>query len=270
MSDFIKFPHNIVELLTARSKHDEAFTYVAIRNEIKDSSRTASYSQIDLAELLHVTDKTIYNYIHRLKETQLLTVKEKKQGTKEYPYNVYLFPELTDNYSMVLPTFIADTELSPKLKGILLFAKANCECGTNHLIFQSRTGDLAEKLGVGKNQVNGYLSELESKGYIRFIGKTLIITSSHFPLSITNDYDNIIYSLIYKFCLSKGIVPPLKDKQATAWLGAKYVDNYKQFVADLQKKCAALPNTVHLNYFCQALLNKMPTKQKEPISEYYL
>ena len=262
MSDFIQFPHNIVELLTARSKHDEAFTYVAIRNEIKDSSRTASYSQIDLAELLHVTDKTIYNYIHRLKETQLLTVKEKKQGTKEYPYNVYLFPELTDNYSMVLPTFIADTELSPKLKGILLFAKANCECGTNHLIFQSRTGDLAEKLGVGKNQVNGYLSELESKGYIRFIGKTLIITSSHFPLSITNDYDNIIYSLIYKFCLFKGIVPPLKDKQAIAWLETKYADNYKQFVADLKKKCVALPNTVHLNYFCQALLNKTPIKKK--------
>ncbi len=196
-----------------------------------------------------------------------MTVKEKKQGAGEHPYNVYQFPELTDNYSIVLPTFIADAELSPKLKGILLFAKANCECGTNHFTVQNRTGYLAEKLGVGKNQVNGYLSELENKGHIRFIDKTLIITSSHFPLFITDDYDNIIYSLIYQFCLLKGTVPPLKDKEAMGWLGAKYVGNYKQLLTDLNKKCVTLPKTVHLNYFCKALLNKIPTKK---VVEFYI
>lgn len=269
MSDFIEYPNNIVNLLTSKSKHDEAFTYVAISNEIKDSSRTASYSQEQLAELLSVTPKTIYNHITRLKEQRLLTVKEKKQGEAEYPYNVYQFPELTNDFSIVLPTFITDLDLTNKEKGILMFCKANCENGTNHFSFKNRTDDLAKKIGVGKNQINDYLHRLEQKKHIRFIDHTLIVCSPYFPLAIRKDYDNIIYYIIYKFCLSKDRVPPINDKNAIGMLGTKYVDNYKQLVADLKAKCPQLPYSLHLNYFCQALMNKKPTK-KEPTASFIM
>ena len=262
MSNFIVYPNSIVKLLTATSKHDEAFTFVVIKNEIKDSSRTARYSQEQLAELLSVTPRTIYNHIARLKEKRLLTVKEKKKGEAEYPYNVYQFPELTDDFSIVLPTLISDPELTTKEKGILLFCKAQCESGTNHFSFKNRTDDLAKKIGVGKNQINGYLRGLEQKGHIRFIDHTLIVCSPYFPLAIRKDYDNIIYYIIYKFCLSKNRVPPIKDKNAIGMLGTKYVDNYKQLVADLKAKCPQLPHSLHLNYFCQALLNKIPTRKE--------
>lgn len=270
MSDFIEYPNSIVKLLTSKSKHDEAFTFVAIKNEIKDSSRTASYSQEQLAELLSVTPKTIYNHITRLKEQRLLTVKEKKQGEAEYPYNVYQFPELTDDFSIVLPTFIGDLDLTTQEKGILMFCKANCENGTNHFSFKNRTDDLAKKIGVGKNQINGNLRGLEQKKHIRFIEHNLIITSPHFPLFVRTDYDNIIYGIIYKFCLFKNRVPPMKDKDAIGTLGAKYVENYKQLVADLKAKCPQLPQSLHLNYFCQALLNKMPSKKYEATATFVM
>ena len=270
MSNYIKFPNNIVNLLNSKSKHDEAFTYVTIRNEIKDSSKTASYSQEQLAELLSVTPKTIYNHITRLKEQQLLSVKEKKQGEAEYPYNVYQFPELSDDFSIVLPTLISAPELTIKEKGILLFCKAQCESGTNHFSFKNKTDDLAKKIGVGKNQINDYLHGLEQKKHIRFIDHALIVCSPYFPLAIRKDYDNIIYYIIYKFCLSKDRVPPIKDKKAIGMLGTKYVDNYKQLVADLKAKCPQLPQSLHLNYFCQALLNKMPQKKQAHNEQYYL
>lgn len=270
MSDFIEYPNSIVNLLTATSKHDEAFTFIAIKNEIKDSSRTASYSQEQLAELLSVTPKTIYNHITRLKEQRLLTVKENKQGEAKFPYNVYQFPELREDFSIVLPTFIADHELTTKEKGILLFCKANCEKGTNHFSFKNRTDDLAKKIGVGKNQANDYLRGLEQKKHIRFIDHTLIVCSPYFPLAIRNDYDNVIYYIIYKFCLSKDRVPPIKDKDAIGMLGTKYVDNYKQLVADLKAKCPQLPPSLHLNYFCQALMNKMPAMKNATTATFIL
>ena len=271
MSDYIQYPNSIISLLASKSKHDEAFTYIAIRNEIKDSSRTASYSQEQLAELLAVTTKTIYNYISRLKENSLLTISEKKQGEAEYPYNVYRFPELKDNYSIVRPTIITDLQLSIKEKGLLMFCKANCEKGTNHFSFKSKTGDLAKRLGIGKNSICSYLKGLEEKKHIRFIDNTLIVTSPHFPLSIrSKDYDNIIYFIIYKFCLKQNRVPPLKDKTAISWLSAKYIDRYKQLLTDLNARCIKLPQNLHLNYFCQALLNRMPTKEQSATSEIYI
>lgn len=271
MSDYIQYPNSMVSLLTSKSKHDEAFTYIAIRNEIKDSSRTASYSQEQLAELLAVTTKTIYNYISRLKENNLLTISDKKQGEAEYPYNIYKFPELKDNYSIVQPTIITDLQLSIKEKGLLMFCKANCEKGTNHFSFKSKTSDLAKRLGIGKNSICSYLKGLEEKRHIRFIGNTLIVTSPHFPLSIRmKDYDNVIYFIIYKFCLAKNRVPPLRDNNAIGYLMERYIGRDKQLITDLNAKCKKMPQSLHLNYFCQALLNKMPTKKQSAASEIYI
>ena len=51
MSNYIQIPNSITQL-TKRCKHEEALVYATIRNEIKDETLKASYSEASLAELL--------------------------------------------------------------------------------------------------------------------------------------------------------------------------------------------------------------------------
>lgn len=132
------------------------------------------------------------------------------------------------------------------------------------------TTTLVEKLGIGKNIITRCLNELESKGHIRFIGKTLVITSPHFPLSVKNDYDNSIYNEIYKFCLFKNKVPPIRNKTAMDCLTVHYTCYIDKLIQDLNKKCGKLPESLQLNYFCQALLNKIPSKTEITTTSFYL
>ena len=292
MSTYIQIPNSITTKLTKRSKHEEALVYALIRNQIKDNSFTASFSQSQLVDYfieedLILTDKqreykerTINNYVSTLKDVGLLKVIGKKKGDSDHRYNVYQFDYLKKEYFHILPPFLADVNISPKLKGLLLFIKANCWSGTNYLRFNGITTDLAEKLGVGKNNIKGYLEELKSKGYIRFIGKSLHITNGNFPLFMDQDMDNITYKIIYDFCLEHDRVPPIKnvDKngrdQALSWIVFEYQNEndrrdksqpqnkfeYGRLRNALKERCKNLPENLSLEYFCQVLRNKKPQK----------
>ena len=265
MSDYIQIPNTITQL-TKRCKHEEALVYAAIRNQIKDNSLKASIAQKELAELLNTTERTINNYVADLKKTALLKMTERKRGESEYPYNVYKFDELQRDYFIVLPPILYDNNISSKLKGLLLFIKANCWSGTNFFPFNGITMDLAEKLGVGKNQVKDYLKELESKGYIRFIGKSLHITNENFPLYRKADMWNVTYQIIYDFCLKHDRVPPVKDvdgkrkDEKLSLIAGKYMDDYDRLRNALIERCQKLPEQLTLQYFCQVLLNRKSTK----------
>ena len=186
MSNFIQIPNSITTRLTKKSKHEEAFVYAVIRSQIKDNSYKASISERQIAEIINMTERTVSSYVTDFKDSDLLKVVERKQGESEYPYNVYQFDELKKNYFMILPPLLYDNTISPKLKGLLLFIKANCWSGTNFLRFNGMTTDLAEKLRVGKNQIKGYLEELKSIGYIRFIAKSLHIINENFEANNVN------------------------------------------------------------------------------------
>lgn len=279
MSSYIQIPNSITTRLTKRSKHEEAFVYAAIRSQIKDGSLHASYSQSTLVDFFIQDEKTISdekrlykertinNYVAELKKDGLLEVTERKQGESEYPYNVYKFEELAEDYFMILPPFLHDNNISPKLKGLLLFIKANCWSGTNFLLFNGMTTDLAEKLRVGKNQIKGYLEELESKGYIRYIGKSLHIINENFPLYRTENMWNITYQIIYDYCLEHDRVPPIKnvDKQHKdenlSWIVCEYQNDYDRLRNTLNERCKKLPEKLSLEYFCQVLRNKKPTRE---------
>ena len=71
MSTFIQIPNRINQL-TKRSKLEEIFTYAAIRNQIKDSSYKAIMLKIQLAELIGVNERTIYNYTDTLEKSGLI------------------------------------------------------------------------------------------------------------------------------------------------------------------------------------------------------
>lgn len=289
MSSYIQIPHSITTKLTKRSKQEEAFVYALIRDQIKNSFKQASYSQSELVDFFIEEgvilndgqrvnkERTINNYIASLKMSGLLNVIDKKKGEADHRYNVYQFDYLTDDYFILLPQFLYDNNISPKLKGLLLFIKANCWKGTNYLLFNGRTTDLPAKLGVGKNQLKDYLEELEEKGYIRFIGKSLHIINENFLLFWEHDMDNDTYQIIYDYCLSKNIIPPIKnvDKKgkdkSLRWIVGEYQNEcdpsdkkqrpYGRLIKALQTRCSNLPENVTLQYFCQVLCNKKPPKE---------
>ncbi|MBP3789936.1 MAG: hypothetical protein J6I52_10010 [Prevotella sp.] len=268
MSNFIQVPNEIITKLTSRSKHEEAFVYAAIRSQIKDCTRTASYSMADLADLCNVKEKNIFNYIERLESVGLFSLlkDKKKQSSGDHRYNVYQFPYIKDNCIIIDPAFVNkdQSELTAEQRGIMLFIKANCIDGTNHFQFKSKE-ELANMIGVGKNRITSVIDGLEAMGSIRIINHTIIITDSNFPLYLNGTPTNYIYHLIYNYCLYKEVEPPIKHKMCLTYLNMKYNNRYKELKEDLLDKCKNLPNDVSLHYFCKALLNKMPEKKPQPL-----
>lgn len=268
MSNFIQIP-NLILNLDKKSKFEEAIVYATIRNEIKDNTLKASCSEKSLAGLLNCSERTINNYVATLKQTGLLKIAQLKQGLSGYPYNVYQFDYLSKDYFIVLPPFINDGNISVKLKGLLLFIKANCWKGTNFIRFSGKTTDLPKTLGIGKNKITGYLNELEQKRYIRFIGKSLHIIDKNFPLSIEEDMWNNTYQIIYDFCLSHDRIPPIKNvdrerhDKSLSWIGTEYMEDYDRLKSTLNNRCKNLPENLTLEYFCQALVNRHPNKESK-------
>ena len=268
MSSYIQIPNSITTKLTKRSKQEEALVYAIIRNEIKDKSLKASITEKQIAEIINMTERTVNSYVSKLKKVELVEVAEQIQGNSDYRYNVYQFDYLKEDYFTILPQLFEDKNISPKLKGLLLFIKANCLKGTNYLTFNKKE-ELHKLLHVGKNQLLADLKELESKGYIRYIGKSLHIINENFLLFWDQDMDNITYKIIYDFCLGHDKVPPIKrvdgrgKDKSLSWIVGAYTDDYERLGNDLNERCKNLPENLSLEYFCQVLRNKKPTREEQ-------
>ena len=135
MSTYIQIPNSITRKLTKRSKQEEALVYALIRNQIKDNSFKASFSQSRLVDYFveenctltdlqrEYRERTINTYVSTLKDVRLLNVIDKKKGGSDHRYNVYKFDYLKEEYFYLLPPFLEDKNISPKLKGLLLLIK---------------------------------------------------------------------------------------------------------------------------------------------------
>lgn len=137
MSTFIQIPNRINQL-TKKSKLEEIFTYAAIRSQIKDESYKAIMLKDELAELIGVNVRTIYNHVDILEKSGLILDITKQHGTGEYSHNVYQFDYLKDEYFIMNPDLIHEESISAKLKGLLMLIKSNCIKGTNYLQFNSK------------------------------------------------------------------------------------------------------------------------------------
>ena len=137
MSTFIQIPNRINQL-PKRSKLEEIFTYAAIRSQIKNESYKAIILKDELAELIGVNVRTIYNHVDILEKSGLILDITKQHGTGEYSHNVYQFDYLKDEYFIMNPDLIHEESISAKLKGLLMLIKANCIKGTNYLEFNSK------------------------------------------------------------------------------------------------------------------------------------
>ena len=137
MSTFIQIP-NRINLLPQRSKLEEIFTYAAIRSQIKDNSYKAIMLKDELAELIGVNVRTIYNHVDMLEKSGLILDITKQHGTGEYSHNVYQLDYLKEEYFIMNPDLIHEDSISAKLKGLLMLIKSNCIKGTNYLQFNSK------------------------------------------------------------------------------------------------------------------------------------
>ena len=267
MSTYVQMPTSITEKLTKKSKHNEAMTLFAIGTQIKDGSRTASYTEKDMAALFGETERTLNNYVATLKDTGLLKIKELVKGKSDFRYNSYYLPFYKENYFIVNADFLYE-DIPTKLKGILLFLKANCWNGTNYLEYHS-LDELSKLAGIGKNDISKYKRELERLGLIKCFKNHLFITCEHFPLHLTDTPKNRIYQFIYDFCFCKEIIPPYKKADDADWdrnillISEMYQNDYEQLEKDLNDRCANLPPEVSLEYFCKALTGRMPVKKEK-------
>lgn len=261
MSTFIQIPNRINQL-TKKSKLEEIFTYAVIRSQIKDNSCKAIILQNQLAELMNVTDRCIRNYTDTLEKSGLIKYTTKKHGKGEYAHNVYQFDELTKEYFIMEPSLITEQSISPKLKGLLMLIKANCIKGTNYLHFNSQQ-HLSIILGIGKNTLPKHLRELESKGFIRYIGRTLHVPQEYFKLFLNDNIHNLLYKTIYDYCLMQDVVPPYKDID-TYDLGVLVTnfDTPNELLSILKKRCPKLPKNVSMTYFTETLTNKRAITRK--------
>ena len=266
MSSYIQIPNSITTKLTKKSKLVEALVYSIIRNEIKDKSLKASIPEKQIADIVNMSERTVNSYVSELKNVGLLNEPERKQGKSKYPYNSYQLEEFTKDYFIILPPILKDNNISSKLKGLLLFIKANCLKGTNYLTFNKKE-ELHKLLHVGRNQLLADLKELESKGYIRYMGNSLHIINENFPLFMDPDMDNITYKIIYDFCLEHDRVSPTKrvdgkgKDKALSWIVGAYTDDYERLRKALNERCKTLPEKPSLEYFCQILCNKRPIRE---------
>lgn len=266
MSSYIQIPNSITTKLTKKSKLVEALVYSIIRNEIKDKSLKASIPEKQIADIINMKERTVNSYVSDFKNARLLEVAEQKKGKSDFRYNVYQFYYLKEDYFTILPQLLEDKNISPKLKGLLLFIKANCLKGTNYLTFNKKE-ELHKLLHVGRNQLLADIKELESKGSIRYIGNSLHIINENFPLFMDPDMDNITYKIIYDFCLGHDRVPPIKrvdDKRkdiALSWIVGEYTNDYERLRKALDERCKTLPENPSLEYFCQILCNKRPIRE---------
>lgn len=74
MSTNVQMLMSITKKLTKRSKHSEAMALFTIGTQIKDDSRTASYTEKDLAALFGETERSLNTYISTQKNSGLLEV----------------------------------------------------------------------------------------------------------------------------------------------------------------------------------------------------
>ena len=137
MSTFIQIPNRINQL-TKKSKLEEIFTYAAIRSQIKNESYKAIILKDELAELIGVNVRTIYNHVDILEKSGLILDITKQHGTGEYSHNVYQLDYLKEEYFIMNPDLIHEDSISAKLKGLLMLIKSNCIKGTNYLQFNRK------------------------------------------------------------------------------------------------------------------------------------
>ena len=103
------------------------------------------------------------------------------------------------------------------------------------------------------------ITTLEKSKYVRRIGNTLIITNDNVLMFYEKDCFDIAYLIIYRFCLIKGVVPPIKGDKITFTNNiGRILESFptpELLAKALMNRFKTLPSEVILSYFCEGLCN---------------
>lgn len=276
MSNFILIPKSIQQI-DKKSKLDEIYAYGLIRSQITDDSYTASISQDELASLGGWGKSTVANYIRDLINLGLMAQGDsEKCKNGDHRYNVYQFGKLENDYSIYDPFFFMDTNLTSEQKGLIMLLKSHCYYGTNHLSYPSDS-KIGEQLGIGSKSIKKKIRELIDIGQAKMLGDTLVLLNPYIKHALDMRIpSNWAYSVIYEFCVEKGIVPPRKNvvgKQNLRLITTKYM-NRDSLLEGLNAKFKKLPPLVNIAYFAQGLLGEhydtTAQNRKHPLRDYSL
>ena len=115
------------------------------------------------------------------------------------------------------------------------------------------------------------MKELESKGFIRYIGKTLHVPQEFFKLFLNDNIHNLLYKTIYDYCLMQDVVPPYKDIDTNdiGLIAAEFPEP-DLLLSKLKKRCPQLPQKPSMNYFTKVLRNKRAVTQEPTKYEIFL
>ena len=115
------------------------------------------------------------------------------------------------------------------------------------------------------------MRELENKGFIKYIGKTLHVPQEFFKLFQKDNTHNLFYKTIYDYCLMQNVVPPYKDKHTEdiRLLVAKFASP-DELLSKLKERCPQLPQNVSMAYFTKTLVNKRAITEKPIEYEIYI
>ena len=265
MSTYIRIPNRIAQLLTTRDKLTLIVVYAYIRSQIKDASNTASITEEELAERCQTCLKSAWNHIQSLIDVGLITIVKKQQGEAQYPYNVYKVEYPEEDFAMIKPELLTDPNLSTEQKGLLILLKIHCHAGTNHINDTSER-QVHKILKIDRYKIGQIVKQLDALGHIKIIGRTLIITDKNILLYQKEDPCDEAYMIIYKFCLLKGVVPPIKGERKSFFENMSTIcENFwtKEMLAKaLIERFRSLPSKVTVSYFCEALCNKHYLKKE--------
>ena len=259
MSYYVKIPNQGIQKIEKRSKLKMILAYALIRSQIKDDTNTASYPEKGLAAICGVEERTMVTYIQDLQTAGLIKAIDKKHGESPYPYNVYLLEHIENDFSMIKPEILFDPLLDADQKGLLILLKSHCHEGTNHMDFPTFE-EVAKTLHIYRDRLSKMITTLEKLKYVRRIGKTLIITNDNILMFYKKDCLDVAYLTIYRFCLIKGVVPPIKGDRITFGNNiCRIHDSFPtpELLANaLIERFKTLPPEVSISYFCEGLCNK--------------
>ena len=279
---------NIINDITTNDKLSLVYVYALISSQKKDDTFNCSISEKEITEKLFGKynankERSIRNYIAKLKTMNIFEVSKKQTLDKTHYYNVYHIKEYKSEFMAIDRKFILQN-IPYKIKSFIIKLKAICIKGTNYYKCTGNTFNSSEvysKLHISKNTFRTLLKEAIELHQISIIGNTLQILNTYILLNIGNNTlsrKSEIYSDIYYYCLYYGSIPPIRNKELLSKLASKYplTDNevYKEMkhikeTTNLEnKKDKAKFSILKNSFFPYILKNKFKSLPKEVSYNY--
>ncbi len=155
----------ITEHIACKLKPKEAYLFYCLALNADLKTYYSDIKQITLANEYGIKDTDqISDWLYHFQSCGLLTVIKTNIKGQYGRFQRCRYKLNTEHY-VLISELLHNEPISRQLKGFLILLKCKCLNGTNTTLYSQN--QLANELKIGKSTISNYLSEAESKGYIR-------------------------------------------------------------------------------------------------------